>query len=229
MIDKQKSPHPPNAKLVEHLENVGAKRSSAETALMVQQCLKKILSKESFNAPALTIWLDGLLSFDGAGPTVKISFSAQDYGSIKVILSQLMTRIFKDRGSKPTESLKKDFLAIENWIYQYHTVCTNIGERMSTVINVPEENVYAKIKGASFELSLHQILKAFESGDIAKVNWKTLNPKEALGGFLFHVICLSGITNFNILYRIAILSIHRSEMDDPYSGFLLSRDGVIVP
>ena len=225
MIDKQKSPHPPNAKLVEHLENVGAKRSSAETALMVQQCLKKILSKESFNAPALTIWLDGLLSFDGAGPTVKISFSAQDYGSIKVILSQLMTRIFKDRGSKPTESLKKDFLAIENWIYQYHTVCTNIGERMSTVINVPEENVYAKIKGASFELSLHQILKAFESGDIAKVNWKTLNPKEALGGFLFHVICLSGITNLNILYRIAILSIHRSEMDDPYSGFLLSRDG----
>jgi len=221
---KQHRSAQPNANLLKHLERLGAKRLALETALMVPECLEKIVSSEPFNIPALKSWFDSLMQFDGANQADRMQLSTSDYDLIKVVLSQLMTKIFKARGSKPTESIKNDFLAIENWIYEYHIACTNIRERMSTVIKVPEENIYAKIKDASFAFSMHHILKEFESGASRKVNWKELNPEQTLGGYLFHVICLSGITNLNMLYRIAILSSRRAEMDDPYCGFLLSKD-----
>ena len=214
----------PNTNLLKHLQRLGAKRLALESALMVPEHLAKMVSSEPFNILALKSWFEGLMQFDGAKQADRMQLSTSDYDLIKVVLSQLMTKIFKKRGSKPTDSIKNDFLAIENWIYEYHIACTNIRERMSTVIKVPEENIYAKIKDASFAFSIHHILKELESGAIRKVNWKELNPAQTLGGYLFHVICLSGITNLNMLYRIAILSSGRAEMDDPYCGFLLSKD-----
>ena len=199
----------------------------------IAQHIRKILSLSVLdefeeNGPSLiTDWALGLLQFPALLLPLQNKQSTKQIERLKkfycAFLSRLL-RVLKTQASTKSDGIRALFEIVDQWRLNYEQIThTGFNETSNIRISILEPNAYAQEDEAGYFCLMH-ILSAFETGELSAIPWRELNPKAQFGGYLFFVICLSGITTHSQLKVIANMSLMRQSLDAPLSSLLLPID-----
>ena len=187
-----------------------------------------VLDEFEENGPSLiTDWALGLLQFPALLLPLQNKQSTKQIERLKkfycAFLSRLL-RVLKTQASTKADGIRALFEIVDRWRLDYEQIThTGFNETSNIRISILEPNAYAQEDEAGY-FCLMQILSAFETGELSAIPWRELNPKAQFGGYLFFVICLSGITTHSQLKVIADMSLMRQSLDTPLSSLLLPID-----
>ena len=187
-----------------------------------------VLDEFEENGPSLiTDWALGLLQFPALLLPLQNKQSTKQIERLKkfycTFLSRLL-RVLKTQASTKTDGIHALFEIADRWRLDYEQIThTGFNETSNIRISILEPNAYAQEDEAGYFCLMH-ILSAFETGELSAIPWRELNPKAQFGGYLFFVICLSGVTTHSQLKVIADMSLMRQSLDTPLSSLLLPID-----
>ena len=187
-----------------------------------------VLDEFEENGPSLiTDWALGLLQFPALLLPLQNKQSTKQIERLKkfycAFLSRLL-RVLKTQASTKTDGIHALFEIVDQWRLDYEQIThTGFNETSNIRISILEHNAYAQEDEAGYFCLMH-ILSAFETGELLAIPWRELNPKAQFGGYLFFVICLSGVTTHSQLKVIADMSLMRQSLDTPLSSLLLPID-----
>ena len=179
------------------------------------------------NGPSLiTDWALGLLAFPALLLPLQNKQSKKQIEQLKkfycAFLSRLL-RVLKTQASNKSDGIRALFELTDQWRLDYEQIThTGFNETSNIRISLLEPNAYAQEDETGY-LCLMHILSAFETGQLSAIPWRELNPKAQFGGYLFFVICLSGVTHAQ-LKVIADMSLMKQSLDAPLSSLLLPID-----
>jgi integrase len=199
----------------------------------IAQHIRKILSLSVLNefeenGPSLiTDWALGLLQFPALLLPLQNKQSTKQIERLKkfycAFLSRLL-RVLKTQASTKADGIHALFEIVDHWRLDYEQIThTGFNETSNIRISILEPNAYAQDDEAGYFCLMH-ILSAFKTGELSAIPWRELDPKAQFGGYLFFVICLSGVTTHSQLKVIANMSFMRQSLDTPLSSLLLPID-----
>ena len=187
-----------------------------------------VLDEFAENGPSLiTNWALGLLQFPALLLPLQNRYSKKQIDRLKkfycVFLARLL-KALKTQASTKSDGIRALFELTDQWRLNYeHITRTGFTETADIRVTLPEPNAYAQEDEAGY-LCLMHLLSAFEKGELSAIAWRELSPQAQFGGYLFFVICLSGITTHSQLKVIADMSLMRQSLDTPLSSLLLPID-----
>ena len=148
--------------------------------------------------------------------------TAKEIEALKRFFILCINRLLK-KVVREEESINWLFNLADDWRWEFERE-TQFGFAISSAINIvmPELNVYGKGEDIPY-IHLMNLLYAFGQGVFGLKPLIAKNPEERFGAYLFSVVCFSGITNWELLKRIALLSLKKQSVDEPYSSLLLPR------
>ena len=203
-----------------------------DSAHDIARHIRKILSLavidefEENGSSLITDWALGLLAFPALLLPLQNKQSTKQIERLKqfycAFLSRLL-RVLKTQASTKSDGIRALFELTDQWRLDYEQIThTGFNETSNIRISLLEPNAYAQEDEAGY-LCLMHILSAFETGRLSAIPWRELNPKVQFGGYLFFVICLSGVTHAQ-LKVIADMSLMKQSLDAPLSSLLLPID-----
>ena len=187
-----------------------------------------VLDEFAENGPSLiTNWALGLLQFPALLLPLQNKHSKKQIDRLKkfycVFLARLL-KVLKTQASTKSDGIRALFELTDQWRLDYEQIThTGFTETADIRVTLPEPNAYAQEDQAGY-LCLMHILSAFEKGELSAIAWRELSPQAQFGGYLFFVICLSGVTTHSQLKVIADMSLMRQSLDTPLSSLLLPID-----
>ena len=187
-----------------------------------------VLDEFAENGPSLiTNWALGLLQFPALLLPLQNKHSKKQIDRLKkfycVFLARLL-KVLKTQASTKSDGIRALFELTDQWRLDYEQIThTGFTETADIRVTLPEPNAYAQEDEAGY-LCLMHILSAFEKGELSAIAWRELSPQAQFGGYLFFVICLSGVTTHSQLKMIANMSFMRQSLDTPLSTLLLPID-----
>ena len=186
-----------------------------------------VIDEFAENGPSLiTDWALGLLAFPALLLPLQNKQSTKQIERLKkfycAFLSRLL-RVLKTQASNKSDGIRALFELTDQWRLDYEQIThTGFNETSNIRISLLEPNAYAQEDEAGY-LCLMHILSAFETGQLSAIPWRELSPKAQFGGYLFFLICLSGVTHAQ-LKVIADMSLMKQSLDAPLSSLLLPID-----
>jgi integrase len=187
-----------------------------------------VLDEFAENGPSLiTNWALGLLQFPALLLPLQNKHSKKQIDRLKkfycVFLARLL-KVLKTQASTKSDGIRALFELTDQWRLDFEQITyTGFTETADIRVTLPEPNAYAQEDEAGY-LCLMHILSAFEKGELSAIAWRELSPQAQFGGYLFFVICLSGVTTHCQLKVIADMSLMRQSLDTPLSSLLLPID-----
>lgn len=202
--------------------------SVEDIALHIRKILSLgVIDEFAENGPSLTTdWALGLLQFPALLLPLQNKQSKKQIDRLKqfycAFLSHLL-RVLKTQAATKSDGMHALFELTDQWRLDYEQIThTGFNESSNIRISILEPNAFAQEDEAGY-LCLMHILAAFETGQLSAIPWRELNPKAQFGGYLFFVICLSGV-NHAQLKVIADMSLMKQSLDAPLSSLLLPID-----
>ena len=187
-----------------------------------------VLDEFAENGPSLiTNWALGLLQFPALLLPLQNKQSKKQIDRLKKFYCAFLARllkVLKTQASTKSDGIRALFELTDQWRLDYEQIThTGFTETADIRVTLPEPNAYAQEDQVSY-LCLMHILSAFEKGELSAIAWRELSPQAQFGGYLFFVICLSGVTTHSQLKVIADISLMRQSLDTPLSSLLLPID-----
>ena len=194
---------------------------------MRQTLSLSLLEELEENGPSLiTDWALGWLKFPGLLLPINRAQSTKQLVLVQkfycTFIARLLSRL-KTQASTNADGMRWLFTLTDQWRLDYEGM-TKIGFKKAASIRIPiaEPNIYAQEDEVGY-LHLMNIFSAFQTGQLSAIPWRKLKPQEQFGGYLFFVICLSGVT-YSQLKIIANMSLMKKSFDLPFSSLLLPLD-----
>jgi integrase len=187
-----------------------------------------VLDEFAENGPSLiTNWALGLLQFPALLLPLQKKQSKKQIDRLKKFYCAFLARllkVLKTQASTKSDGIRALFELTDQWRLDYEQIIhTGFTETADIRVTLPEPNAFAQEDEAGY-LCLMHILSAFEKGELSAIAWRELSPQAQFGGYLFFVICLSGVTTRSQLKVIANMSLMRLSLDTPLSSLLLPID-----
>lgn len=192
-----------------------------------------VLDEFAENGPSLiTDWALGLLQFPALLLPLQNKQSKKQIDRLKKFYCAFLARllkVLKTQASTKSDGIRALFELTDQWRLDYEQIThTGFTETADIRVTLPEPNAYTQENEAGY-LCLMHILSAFEKGELSAIAWRELSPQGQFGGYLFFVICLSGVTTHSQLKVIADMSLMRQSLDTPLSSLLLPIDSSLRP
>lgn len=223
LIEKMQSDPAPDC-----LQEIATFKGVNQTLHQVRSVLVLALLEEleENGASLVTDWALGLLQFPGFLLPLRQPQPRKQIALIEKFYCKYMARLLVDlkvQASTNTQGIRWVYGLIDQWRRHYEQI-THIGftKAANIRITIPEPNPYAQENEAGYLYLMH-IFHAFEKGNLSSIPWRELAPKAQFGGYLFILICLSGVSHQQ-LKRIADLSLMKKNLDTPLSSLLLPID-----
>jgi integrase len=212
--------------------NILTQLEDFESAQKIHNYIRKVLAgvlmdelKENGVNLALT-WGLGLLRYRGALLPMRNLQASDQIALLQALYLQFINKLLsrlKTQASFNREGISWLFEVTNQWWRHYEKIAqVGINKQSTISIKVPEPNIYAQ-ENEDGHLNLMHILKALQVRDLPAITWRKLSAQEQFGGYLFFVICYSGV-NYSKLQAIAHMSLLKKKLDAPFNSLLLPID-----